>query len=79
MGMYWAAAAGGVFVGLMLALFLTADTWLGWISPQAERRFIAPYIELAEGRVLAPVDVEIEGYVEELGEALARHSFGRFR
>ena len=71
--LYWAAAAGAAFVVCMLALFLTADAWLGWISPQAERRFIQPYIDLAEGRLLAPVDAELEHYVEGLGEALTRH------
>ncbi|MDJ0709591.1 MAG: M48 family metallopeptidase [Woeseiaceae bacterium] len=55
-----------VFVLLVVALFVTADSWLKLISPESERRFIEPYIEWSRGKLLVQADDELQDYVASL-------------
>ncbi len=55
-----------LFVLFIIVLFITTDTWLRLISPEAERRFIEPYIEWSRGALLSEGDPELQFYVESL-------------
>ena len=60
-----------VFVALIVAAFLTADSWLLMISTDSERQFIEPYIELADDNLLENGDTQLQTYVETLGSNVA--------
>ena len=64
------AIGTGLFILLIVGLFLTADSWLKLISPESERRFIEPYIEWSRGTLLIEADTELQDYVESLTNEL---------
>ena len=66
-GMVWGVLA---FLGLIVAAYVTADRWLLLISPESEKRFIEPYIELARSNFLTPGDEALEAYVADLSAEL---------
>ncbi|MEQ9451427.1 MAG: M48 family metallopeptidase [Pseudomonadales bacterium] len=67
-GLVWGVLG---FVLLIVLAYLTADRWLLLISPESERRFIEPYVELARDNVLQTGDLELEAYVAGLADELA--------
>ncbi len=69
----WLAAGTVLFVLLVAALVVTADSWLRLVSPSAERRFIEPYMEWARDRILIPGDPALDAYVRDLAGDLVAH------
>ncbi len=65
------AVATTLFAALVLLAILTADRWLVLVSHEAERRFVRPYIEVAESSVLHDGDALLQTYVSQLAEKLA--------
>ena len=60
-------AIGTVLFGVaIVVLFVTAESWLKLFSPESERRFIEPYIELSQDTLLVQGDPELQTYVEAL-------------
>ena len=68
MGCVWGVLA---FVGLIIVAYITADRWLLLISPESEKRFIKPYVELARDGLLERSDAELETYVADLSDDIA--------
>lgn len=66
--------AGGTigFVVLTLVAVATADKWLMLISAESERRFIEPYLEMADGTLLEPSQAELQQLVDTLAEPLVK-------
>jgi predicted Zn-dependent protease len=58
------------FVILIIVLFITAERWLKLISPEAEHRFVKPYIEWSQETLLRPADPVLQGYVASLATEL---------
>lgn len=60
-------AAGTVlFLVLLVLLFAYSGTWLRLISPEAERRFVEPYLDWSSGTLLIDAEPELQDYVESL-------------
>lgn len=61
------------FVVLVVVAFVTADTWLMLISTESEKRFIDPYIELAEDNLLQSGEPSLQVYVDQVTNNLMAH------
>jgi hypothetical protein len=68
--LYIILAATIAFVALVVAAIVTADTWLLLISTESEKRFIDPYIELAEGNLLQSGEADLQVYVDRISRDL---------
>lgn len=68
--LYIILAATIAFVVLVVVAIVTADTWLMLISTESEKRFIDPYIELAEGNLLEPGEADLQVYVDRISRDL---------
>ena len=62
----WFAVGSVLFVVAIVALFVTADSWLRLISIESERRFIEPYIEMLVENDVIEGDPVLQAYVSDL-------------
>ena len=62
----WFAVGSVLFVVAIVALFVTADSWLRLISIESERRFIEPYIEMLVENDVIEGDPVLQAYVRDL-------------
>ena len=58
------------FFVLIVMAIVTADSWLLLISTESEKRFIDPYIELAEDNLLQSGSTDLQVYVDQLANNL---------
>jgi len=65
----WFAIGSLLFIAAIVALFVTADSWLRLISIESERRFIEPYIDLVESDVIEG-DPVLQDYVRDLARSM---------
>lgn len=61
------------FVLAVVVAIVTADTWLLMISTDSEKRFIDPYIELAEDNLLQSSEPDLQAYVDQVTLNLTAH------
>lgn len=66
----WFAVGSVLFVVAIVALFVTADSWLRLISIESERRFIEPYIEMLVENDVIEGDPVLQAYVRDLASKL---------
>lgn len=66
----WFAVGSVLFIVAIVALFVTADSWLRLISIESERRFIEPYIDMLVENEVIEGDPVLQAYVRELASEL---------
>ena len=66
----WFAIGSLLFIAAIVALFVTADSWLRLISIESERRFIEPYINLLVENDVIEGDPVLQDYVRDLARSM---------
>lgn len=70
--LYIVAIGTLAFVAIIAIAIATAPHWIRLISHESERQFVAPHVRWISGHFLEESDSELQAYVENLGEDLAR-------